>query len=127
MITLVTLDPWFCVPGFRRVCLFRSCLAVYTINSFLQTLQETMEPSGDCCGTARALPLAAAFTTDHLILLRVVTIIGFDPGADALDLVPHAVVHEVALVALIGELDLELADIRLERADSCDICREGCR
>src|SRR5690349_22713707 len=83
-----------------------------------------MEPSGGCWGTARALAVADPCAADHLELLRIVAVDGFHPGPDPLDLVPDTVVGQVTLVALIGELDLELADLRLERIDCCDIGRE---
>jgi hypothetical protein len=89
-------------------------------------MQKTMEPLGGYGRTARDLPVDTACAADHLELLRIVAVDGFHPGPDPLDLVPDAVVGEVTLVALIGELDLELADLRLERIDCCDIGRERC-
>src|SRR6476646_5831543 len=87
-------------------------------------LQKTMEPLGGYGRTARGPPFADACAANHLELLRIVAVDGFYPAPDPLDLVPDAEVGNVTLVALIGKLDLELADLRLERGDRCHIGRE---
>jgi len=46
VVVCVTLDPWLCVSGFHRVCLYRMFLSfLYLITLCLQTLQKLPMPS----------------------------------------------------------------------------------
>src|SRR3990170_790637 len=43
--TCVMVDPWLCVAGFHRVCLYRTFVPAYTNTLCLQTLQKTLSRS----------------------------------------------------------------------------------
>ena len=71
------------------------------------------------------LAIAGARAADQIVLVRIVAIIALDAGADPLELVPHAQIKDLALVALVFELPFELADIVLEGVGRGNVSRQG--
>ncbi len=56
--------------------------------------------------TCWRLAFAHAGTADHLILRRVVAVNTFDPGADALELIPQGNEDRITPVTQIGQLGI---------------------
>src|SRR5688572_25029520 len=122
----VTVDPWLCVPGFRRVCLYR--LLFPTLRAVCsKPCRKRWSRSArglfdrDRGSAAGCLAITGSCPADELVLRRIKAVDSLDRGAHPADLVPGRFVERIAGVAHVRQIVFQAAHARFCRADMIDI------